>query len=161
MKTSKTKICSKCLTSKSRLEFYKSRKAKDGLRSECKSCHKVKYGNKYNTYKRQWIKDNPSYQRKWERANPFRRKLINIKWIYNVSPSDFLTMLFKQKFSCADCKTHFSETKVNLDHDHHHCSLCKGKRSCGKPESIRALVCAKCNQKRARADRARIKKELV
>jgi hypothetical protein len=152
-KTSKTKICSKCLKRKSRLEFYKSRKAKDGLRSPCKTCYKAKYGNKYNTYKRQWLKNHPEYLKQWAKANPVRRKLINIKWVYNLTPVAFLSMLFEQGFACQDCRTPFGNdrsTRPNIDHDHD-APCCDGYRSCGK--CIRGLVCSKCNGERAKKDR--------
>jgi Recombination endonuclease VII len=161
-KTSKSKICSKCLMNKSRNDFYKSSKSKDGIRPECKSCHTVTYRGRYDDYQKQWLKDNPSYQKQWERANKIKRKAINLKWVYSLKPVDFLTMLFTQGFACADCRTPFGNDRRStpaVDHDHLHCSFCKGKRSCGKPESIRGLVCSKCNLLRARADRARVKKE--
>ena len=50
-------LCSKCHQEKNENEFYKSRREKDGRRSECKDC-----GNKYNaTNKVRW--DNTYYER--------------------------------------------------------------------------------------------------
>ena len=151
--TKATKTCSKCKAIQPLTNFYKSSKAKDGHRPECKLCHTVTYRGRYDDYQKQWLKDNPEYPKQWEKANKIKRKAINLKWTYNLTPVDFLTFLFKQQFACADCKVHFSNaTRPCVDHSH---DCCDGYRSCGK--CVRGLVCTKCNIKRARQD-ARVKK---
>ena len=55
------KMCLKCEEAKPISEFYKDKKAKDGLHSYCKSCVK-------------------EYSKKWQKVNPERAKKANKKW---------------------------------------------------------------------------------
>ena len=135
-----TKACSKCKTIQPLLtNFYKDR-------ANCKECHKAVAR---------------ASNRAWEKINPFKRKTRNLRWYYNLSAEDFFAMIFLQRFQCADCATPFSaKTAPEVDHDHKHCSRCKGRRSCGKPEAIRAILCHGCNLKRSVLDRKARKQRL-
>ena len=75
------KTCRKCLESLPETEFYLAKKAKDGLRTYCKSCcralrradhHNNKERN--NAYSLQYMKDHPEkkkkYQDKYEPSRP-------------------------------------------------------------------------------------------
>src|ERR1700722_4292323 len=91
--TKATKTCSKCKAIQPLTNFYKSSKAKDGHRPECKLCHTVTYRGRYDAYQKAWAAANPNYSGNWEKANKIRRKAINMKYTYNVTPVDFLGML--------------------------------------------------------------------
>lgn len=59
-----TKICSRCKIGKPISEFYKDKRRKNGLHSECKQCDKI--------YSKQWISKNPE-----KRKNILKRYKIN------------------------------------------------------------------------------------
>jgi Recombination endonuclease VII len=157
--TKAKKPCNKCKAIQPLTNFYKCKRCKNGYRPDCKLCYTVNYRGRYTEYQKKWIKANPHYPKNWEKANKIKRKAINMKWTYNVTPVDFLGMLYSQSFSCADCKTPFGndrKTRPNIDHAHDAPCRCSGYRSCG--QCVRGLVCSKCNGERAKKDRiARLK----
>lgn len=59
------KRCSKCKETKSKTEFYKLKRAKDGLQSECKECA--------SQYKKQWRINNPEkvkqFRKQWQQTH--------------------------------------------------------------------------------------------
>jgi len=83
----KTKVCSKCEEEKDLSEFYKQKKKKDGLRSQCKTCmndfnkeygklnkekvNEIKYKytvnnrEKTNQSKKNWFLNNPEYREQY------------------------------------------------------------------------------------------------
>lgn len=62
------KTCGKCKVKKSKAEFSKDSRAKDGLQSNCKSCNKA--------YKLQ----NKDRQKRWKEQNREREKENNKRW---------------------------------------------------------------------------------
>ena len=76
----KTKVCTKCKDEKSYSEFHKNKEKKDGLRLECKICHKqdrkeyylknkekeIEYREKYYKIKENNIKE---YSKKYRKIN--------------------------------------------------------------------------------------------
>ena len=83
----KQKVCTKCEETKPTSEFNKNSKAKDGLRTYCRSCTQ-KASNQYYAvnkerlleYKSQWNAANKERKaettRQWNKANPKRRAYI-------------------------------------------------------------------------------------
>lgn len=125
------KICSKCHIEKDNSSFSKEKRAKSGLRSECKSC-KAKSDNK-------WYKLNPNKAKEWASANPEKKVNIHLKYRYNISLELYNKMLADQNNLCKVCNK--LETAITsggiirrlaVDHDH----------NTGK---IRGLLCGKCN----------------
>jgi len=100
----KIKVCSKCSEVKSIDEFHKCKAHKDGHKSECKECTKIRTKNYYNKNSelckdrnRKWIRNNKdkwdsinkNYRinnkekcslatKKWQEENPVKVKEINI-----------------------------------------------------------------------------------
>ena len=70
------KICSKCCKSKALFEFNKHRAHKDGLRSDCKPCSKIK--------NKSWYEANADKKKaankRWRDANTNKKKEINKRW---------------------------------------------------------------------------------
>ena len=66
------KICARCKKEKLYSDFYKNKRAKDGLYHVCKECH-IQYRSRdtYRKYERnyakQFRKDNPQYYKQWRR----------------------------------------------------------------------------------------------
>lgn len=58
---------------------------------------------------------------------------------YNISESQYLGMLSKQKGMCAICKTPAEDLMLFIDHDHNCCE----EGSCGA--CVRGLLCRHCN----------------
>ncbi len=90
----KTKICSKCKEKKSITEFFKNKKMKDGLFSECKECrskyakdYRKKNRNRIKKYKREYYKKNKEYikekSRKYRKNNPEKVKKAVKRWEKN------------------------------------------------------------------------------
>lgn len=87
-KTSDKKRCSRCRKLTPLNGFYKSKKAKDGLRSECKKCFSKKYKN-----------------------TPDKNRLLR----YGITVNEYHTMLLSQKNKCLICK---EEKELLVDHCH-------------------------------------------
>jgi len=95
--------CSKCGTIRNKADFYKDKRCKDGLRSECKKCS-IEYGRKWvkthkakrDEYYHKWLADHKEqvreqkkfynllhkqqhneYERRWIKENPEKAKAIN------------------------------------------------------------------------------------
>jgi hypothetical protein len=113
-----TKHCNKCNTTKSREDFTKLKRSKDGLYSICKSCKS-------------------KAERAWR--TPEKTKQYNLKKDFDLTPEGYKKMLDEQGGVCAICKE--LETTVRcgkvqaLSVDHCHTT--------GK---IRGLLCNRCNR---------------
>ena len=110
-----TKVCTKCKTLKPLTEFNKKKESKDGLRSDCKVCHKetqkkyrennpekVKERNKKyyenNPEKerersKKYREDNPEKIKEWRENNPEKVKEIQKKYLSNRKKNDPLFKL--------------------------------------------------------------------
>lgn len=63
-----------------------------------------------------------------------------IRYLYNLTPSQYEALKESQGFACAICKIPESDRNLAVDHDH---ACCPGKRSCGR--CVRGLLCKRCN----------------
>ena len=141
------KKCSKCSQVKEVAEFYRNKRQKDGLRSECKLCAalydstrdpkliKLRCHNWYVNNKT--INKDRCYQ--WNHDNPKKRKSHVLKHTYNITIEEYDNLLKSQNNLCAICGQ--SETRklknkicqLSIDHDH-------------KTGRTRGLLCNRCNQ---------------
>ena len=149
------KMCRRCLTEKSYLEFHKNKQTKDGYSVYCKPCKssidkdwinsKPEQIEKRKIRSREWQKNNPERYKecidKWKENNLERKWILDKKshlWThYRMTIEDFQKMFFNQNGKCLVCE---KEKKLVVDHDH---SCCPKKITCGK--CIRGLVCTSCN----------------
>lgn len=153
------KTCFKCKENKT-LDFYiKDSSKKDGLRSYCKDCNKIKKSVSYlknipahkkrmkNYYQKNknkldeknkiWLKNNPDkdskIHKKWRTNNKEKVKDIRLKFMYGISIKIYDEMSRKQNDVCAICKNKNVNGKVlYVDHNH----------ETGK---VRGLLCVLCN----------------
>ncbi len=140
LRTSKT--CIKCLTEKSREEFYRST-SKDGLRGACMKCERERA--------RDWQKLHPESRRrsvrKWRTAHPETSRIksrewklrnkdkcsdMGLKYSYGISLVGYRSLLEKQGGHCAICRNGKCDTRLVVDHRH----------STG---TVRGLLCHNCN----------------
>jgi len=111
------KRCSKCGKKKSLNKFYKNKWSKDGYHHYCKECHS-------NNTKLKYSSDTEFRE---------RRKTLQLKIKYNLSPIDFIAILKKQNNKCCICNNPFySKRTTFIDHSH-------------KNGKVRGLLCPKCN----------------
>jgi len=124
------KTCKKCGFRKSRKEFYKEKRVKDGLQARCIECCKADA--------RAVFEANPEpYRRRAKEAYSYAtRRERNLRKNYNMSPEEYVELLEKQNGVCAICKTdesgHNMTEHLLVDHDH-----ITGK--------VRGLLCCNCN----------------
>ena len=149
------KQCTKCLQYKNQKDFYRDKKALDGLTHNCKEC--LKY------YSRKWARENPEknckQSIKWAKNNrdkinkytkkyrKIKRREINtwqrryyLKKRYGLTLEIYESMLKKQNEKCLICKKkeqsidkrYNKQRNLAIDHD----------RLTGK---VRGLLCTKCN----------------
>jgi len=85
------KKCRKCGEVKELSEFYKKISNKDGLRTECKSCQKLSFKDRYKAHSlevkeasKKWAKDHPEkikeIAKKWKKDNPKKVKESAKTW---------------------------------------------------------------------------------
>jgi hypothetical protein len=123
MEQVENKRCYVCNKHKSREEFYKSSKAKDGLRFECKSCSKevsIAYAKK-----------------NWQKKIQPKTRGYRLKHRYGISIQEYQSLFGQQAGLCGICKERLIEngngfTGVSVDHSH----------GTGK---VRGLLCGQCN----------------
>lgn len=109
------KLCTGCREYKILAQFNKCKKAKDGLKHQCKKCR--------NTYLKQWgVK------------NPLKKREQKYKTRYGISIQDYNNILIKQNNSCAICKSTSPKIGSYFVVDHCHVT---GKN--------RSLLCRNCN----------------
>lgn len=104
------KQCTKCSETKELSLFYKDKAFKDGHRSQCKSCDNKRHRNSLSS-------------RKWE----LRKK-------YDLTLSQYKTMLASQNTKCAICGALQFDLKYRLCVDHDH-----------ETGEVRQLLCKPCN----------------
>lgn len=147
------KKCTKCLEDKPRSEFYKDNRAKDGLRSHCKSCvqgrnkrHYLENKDKINERAKQYYLKNKSVlterqAQRYQEDPDFYRKAV-MKSRYKISLDEYDNILRDQNYGCMICGgTNESGRSLAVDHDH---TCCPGKITCG--ECMRGLLCSNCNR---------------
>jgi len=145
----KTKICSKCKTERDASFFSPDKKAKSGLKSQCRICVRE------YAYKRYW--ENPDFHRERTKTNISKKRdfynenrrksrlkthITESARKYGVSKEDIIKLL--EIKNCQICNTELSmdaenyHHKPNIDHCH----------STGK---IRGVLCGYCNNLIGRA----------
>lgn len=83
------KLCSKCKTTKSKQEFHKCSRSKDGLHSNCKICRNLVYKLDYNKNPEKYYKKSIEYAKK----NP--TKISEIQKTYYKNNKDKVKKRFK------------------------------------------------------------------
>lgn len=124
-----TKSCTNCGVNHYFHEFYKDKRAKDGLSSQCKSCILLRCKEYRKTHKR----DRSEYHKRPEvklRAKQLSR-IKNIK-SYGLTPKQHLLIYADQNGCCAICEQAIPYSEVYIDHNH----------QTGK---VRGLLCMTCN----------------
>lgn len=137
------KSCSKCGSVDA--DFYKDKNFKDGFRSICKSCDKLKatkwnkvnkeaHANhelKYRTLNPKQMKEN---KQKYVKENPASIKNSALKYTYGIGLEEFNLLKSQQNNCCAICATNEKDLDVKLCVDH-----------CHKTGKIRGILCTRCN----------------
>jgi hypothetical protein len=87
----RTKVCIKCSESKTLDNYHKDSTMRDGFRSDCKNCCKIKRQKNYLKNKdsqlelnRLWKQAHPNYQKEWHLKHPTYQhdRLQKIKSLY-------------------------------------------------------------------------------
>lgn len=146
------KKCSKCKCLKLKTEFYKDKRTKSKLQSECKVCHKSNIDAiKRKEYRKQYYIKNKQKSIKqsanWNSNNKEARKNTIFKYEsskkgkmakrkkvlkkYGLTLENYETLYKNQEGKCAICETHYEVLCV--DHDH-------------KTNKVRGLLCKSCNK---------------
>jgi len=141
-----TRICSKCGVEQPLANFYREKTARDGYRSDCKSCFAARSAARYRedpekvkARVKQWQQDNAdrlnAYQRA-RRADPAvkqRERAGHLKRKFGITQEQYEQMLAEQRGGCAICGDPPEEGKaLHVDHDH-------------DSGAVRALLCVRCN----------------
>ena len=110
-----TKHCFKCDTTKPRSEFNKHSRKKDGLQTQCRSCHNAQ-------------------KKVWDDENPERKKNNYLMRTYGITLGDYNDMFDEQQGFCAVCGVHQTAIEKSLVVDH-----------CHSTGEVRGLLCNDCN----------------
>lgn len=113
------KVCSSCKEHKQPEEYYKEKKAKDGLSYSCICCKKEQTA-KY--------KQTDKYKEK-VRRNLWKRQGIDITY------EQYLKLFLEQEGACAICGSAVNQFNKGMCVDHNHTT--------GK---VRGLLCTDCNR---------------
>lgn len=131
-----SKLCKKCNSIKSLLNFSKSKSYNNGYKCYCKSCDNIYYLER----KRRKNNNLPSLKESRIILHPYKRnsyewnKSTNLKREFGIDLKSYNIMFESQKGKCLICKKHQSGLKSTLVVDHNH-----------KTNKIRALLCSHCN----------------
>lgn len=131
------KTCSKCGATKTRAEFYRAKRYKDGRHPQCKECR--------SAYTREWasrpgVKERQaSLYREWAATHPrenSRRGIVGkadrLKQKYGLTLGQHMEMYATQDGRCAVCGEALAYSEACVDHDH-------------RTGKIRGLVHRVCN----------------
>lgn len=130
--------CSRCDKVKRLDEFNRRPGRNIGFATICREC--------WNEYRQGWREGRQEQERANGRRlyadNPERRRMDQLKHLYNITAAEYQALLDSQDGVCAIC-AELCETgkRLAVDHDHR---CCPGAKSCGK--CIRGLLCRRCNQ---------------
>jgi hypothetical protein len=124
----KTKICTKCGTSREIEDFQENERYKDGRSTWCKACHKAAS----TTSRKRCADRDPDYHKN----NALRK--------HGMTVESYGEQLREQGGHCALCPATESNNgdRLSVDHDH---NCCVGKYSCEKCH--RGLLCSTCNSR--------------
>lgn len=126
------KICTRCQTPRSKLDFPKHKGGREGLSAQCRMCH--------NELRQKHRAANPERHRAVERAryakDPERRQRQRFKSLYGLTPQQYEEMLEAQGGTCALCgkppRGKANGGKLHVDH-------------CHETGRVRSLLCHSCN----------------
>lgn len=130
------KKCTKCKKEKTKVNFSKRSKSKDGLNLWCKKCC-IEAG-------KEWTKNNPNRVKRLKKSYydcyPDRVHNKELKHKFGITKEEYDKMLAEQNNKCKICdKEEMTKgrsgkvRKMAVDH-------------CHKTDKVRGLLCAKCNQ---------------
>lgn len=127
----KTKRCAKCGKTKPLGEFYQETGTKDGLTRRCKVCVKESQLRYYTKHREKVCERN----RVWRAERPEYVSGYHLRSKYNITLSDYDTLLKAQNNGCAICGKTPEENgkRLAVDHDH-------------ETKGIRGLLCDTCNR---------------
>lgn len=126
------KTCAKCKKTKEFALFGNSAASKDGLKSYCKPCRFIEYKEIKNKNPEKYRKKQNASTKKYRKANPDRRKNIELKTFYGITLEQYNIQLLNQNGSCSICKKNPSKKRLVVDH-------------CHKSGAVRGLLCDMCN----------------
>ena len=124
------KTCKKCGVKKSREEFYKEKRVKDGLQARCKECCKADARAVFQA------NPEPYRQRARDAYDYAERRARMLMTEYGMTPQDYVDLFEKQNGCCAICKCeesgHNATDHLLVDHNH-------------ETDEVRGLLCSSCN----------------
>lgn len=121
------KICSRCKVEKPVEQFYKDRRIKDGLDSQCKSCTdktSVEYCRNNKDKRR-------GYYKEYNVRNRRHIKECKLKRKYGITLEEYEDMVKAQDSKCCLCRKF--EEGLHIDH-------------CRESGKVRGLLCGSCNR---------------
>lgn len=122
------KECSKCKEHKTNEDFYKDKRTKDGLKSQCKKCHtktsittrnveKAREANK--KYMRRAVAKNPQkYRKQWRKYSRVKDEKTYARMVLNSAIRSGIVM---KPILCQECKR---KIKLTAHHDNYDEPLC-------------------------------------
>lgn len=137
------KRCKKCGEIKSIDDFYRATGMRDGHRSECKACHKIKQQAWYRANRahaiaevKRWQQENKDHLHAYRREYRQRRKVEErdayLRRTFGITQADYDDLLVRQGGGCAICSKPPGKISLHVDHDH-------------ETGEIRGLLCVGCN----------------
>jgi hypothetical protein len=125
-----TRVCRTCKTDKPIVGFPKDRYNKEGHKTECRDCGKIKS----KKYRETSAEQRAEYAKKHYSENPYRDKDTQLFRLYGITLNQFNYLVKLQDDKCAICGTANPGTRKNWNVDHDH--------NTGK---VRGLLCWSCN----------------
>jgi hypothetical protein len=150
-----TVFCKSCGCTKSRDEFHKAKREKNGLQFRCKTCDKKWHADRYIRDKekiseqtKKWKRDNSEkvfeISTLWKKNNPDRiksyQRITNLRKNFGLEVYEYEKMFKEQNGVCFLCgesevkRNHLTKELLALAVDH-----------CHEKGTIRRLLCAQCN----------------
>ncbi len=136
------KRCTKCGELKPETEFYPAKGCKDGLRGDCKACHKArtKLWHQENREKsvaktRRWQQKNPDKMREYRirtrEARSLQMRKLHLRRTFGMTIDDYSAILDAQEGGCAICGDQPAEGQsFHIDHN---------------DDGVRGILCVRCN----------------
>jgi hypothetical protein len=137
------KRCTKCGELKPESEFYAAPGCKDGLRGDCKDCHRASsrawYAanrESFKAYVTQWKRDHPERMREYRaRQDPSRRaaqmRRLHLKRKFGMTMEQYDLVLAAQDGGCAICgDPPVDGRSMHVDH---------------RDADVRGILCVRCN----------------
>jgi hypothetical protein len=141
------KICTGCVKTKPRSDFYPQKDMRDGYRNNCNECHAKAHQDWYEKNRdreiervRTWQQSNPekvnASHRRRRALDPEQHKKRNreghLRRKYGLTQNMFGALVLAQLGKCAVCGE-LTAPELHVDHDH-------------RTNKVRGLLCGKCNK---------------